>query len=308
MSNLRNKYLYKEGLRSLKSHKTMTIASIGVLIACLLLTSMAVLFSLNISNALKEIKNDNKITVYLKDGLVTLESVAVGEKIAATENVSDCEFIDKDTALQSLMDRLGDDGTVYADLFGGFTGDDNFLPDSYKVGFKDLSLYKDTVAKIKQIEGVDSITDYSEVADKLMRIDKLVLYAGLGLTVLLSLVSLFIISNTIRVTMFSRRLEISIMKSVGATNGFIRFPFIVEGALIGGISALLSTLILAGLYTVVMNVVTELVPFFTLIPLSQIIIPSAIAFFVFGCLFGILGGSLSITRYLNREGGEIFAS
>ena len=308
MRNVNNKYLYKEGVRSLKSHKTMTIASVGVLVACLLLTSMAVLFSLNISNALNEIENDNKITVYLKDDLVTLESVAVGEKIAAMENVSDCEFIDKDTALQSLMDRLGDDGTVYADLFGGFTGENNFLPDSYEVGFEDLSLYKDTVDKIKQIEGVDSITDYSEVADKLMRIDKLVLYAGLGLTVLLSLVSLFIISNTIRVTMFSRRLEISIMKSVGATNGFIRFPFIVEGAFIGVISAVISTLVLAGLYSVIMTVVTDLVPFFTLIPLTQVIIPAAIAFLVFGCLFGILGGSLSITRYLNREGGEIFAS
>jgi len=305
---MKNKYLYKEGIRSLKSHKTMTIASVGVLVACLLLTGMAVLFSLNISNALKEIENDNKITVYLKDTLVTLEAVAVGEKIQAIENVNNCDFVDKDTALQDLMDRLGDDGTVYSDLFGGFTGDNNFLPDSYKVCFKDLSLYEQTVAQIAAIDGVDSITDYSEVADKLMRIDKLVLYAGLVLTILLSLVSLFIISNTIRVTMYSRRLEINIMKSVGATNGFIRFPFIVEGACIGIISAILAGLILAGFYAVIMNVISELVPFFTLIPLSQIIVPTVIAFFVFGCLFGILGGSLSITRYLNKEGGEIFAS
>lgn len=308
MKNFRYKYLYREGLRSLTSHKTMTIASVGVLVACLLLTGMAVLFSMNVSSALNEIEDDNRITVYLEENLVTLEAVAVGEKISALENVSSCDFVDKETALQELMDRLGDDGTVYSDLFSGFSGENNFLPDSYKVSFVDLSSYKDTVVKIESIEGVNNITDYSEVADKLMRIDKLVAIVGLWLILLLSLVSLFIISNTIRVTMYSRRLEISIMKSVGATNSFIRFPFIVEGVCIGLFSSVISGLLLVIVYSATMRVVSELVPFFTLIALSEIILPSILLFIAAGCLFGVLGGSISITRYLNKEGGDIFVS
>ena len=126
---------------------------------------------------------------------------------------------------------------------------------------EDLSLYDETVAKIKEIPQVDTLSDRSDAASKLTNLNNMVGTAGLWILIILSVVSLFIISNTIRVTMYSRRLEISIMKSVGATNWFIRVPFIVEGVVIGLISAGISILVLKLVYESIMSAVKQLIPF-----------------------------------------------
>ncbi len=294
-------YLAKEGVKNLWHNRTMTFASICVLVACLLLTGFAMLFSQNITNAMQELEGSNQITVYLKDELVSLESKLIGEKIEALENVASVEFVDKDKALEDMLSRLGDDGT----LFEGLTGEENFLPDSYRVSFRDLSLYDQTVKEISEIEGVESYTDYSEVAEKLTRLDHLVSVAGFWIVVVLGIVSLFIIANTIRVTMFSRRQEISIMKSVGATNGFIRIPFIIEGICIGIIAGAIASAVLYFSYAAIMDSISGVVPFIRLIPLEEVLLKAVIGFIAAGILFGTIGGSISITRYLKREGGSI---
>lgn len=127
-----------------------------------------------------------------------------------------------------MMDLLGENAVVLE----GLDGDENPLPDAYQISMHDLSKYDETIQQIQAIEGVDHYTDYSDIATKLSNIDMIVRVASLAIIVILAIVSLFIISNTVKVTMFSRRTEISIMKSVGATNGFVRIPFIVEGMLI----------------------------------------------------------------------------
>ena len=120
-------------------------------------------------------------------------------------------------------------GAENAVVLEGLDGDENPLPDAYQISMHDLSKYDETIQQIQAIEGVDHYTDYSDIATKLSNIDMIVRVASLAIIVILAIVSLFIISNTVKVTMFSRRTEISIMKSVGATNGFVRIPFIVEG-------------------------------------------------------------------------------
>ena len=214
------KYLIREGFHNLWTNRTMTLASVAVLISCLLLTGAAMLFSQNMGTAMKKLEGSNSITVYLDEDMPVLEAVQVGETLRSIENVKDCSYVSKDEALESMMELLGDDGTVLQ----GLSGDDNFLPDSYDISMKDLTKYDETIKEIKAVDGVSQITDYSDVADKLTRIDNLVATAGMWIVLLLGIVSLFIIANTIRVTMFSRRMEISIMKSVGATNWFVRLP------------------------------------------------------------------------------------
>lgn len=285
----------------------MTVASVGVLIACLLLTGAAVLFSMNISGAMQSVESENSITVYLQDGLPTLEAAAAGDQLRNLDNIAECNFVEKDEALKSMLDRMGDDGMLYDGLFDGLTGSDNFLPDSYKISLKDLSLYDETIAQIKAVPGVDHITDYSDIADKLSRLDKMITTVGFWIVFILSIVSLFIIANTIRVTMYSRRVEISIMKSVGATNGFIRFPFIVEGMIIGLISGILASVLLSLAYQAMMEAITNIVPFFDLIPLASVLWVVVAAFILAGCLFGAIGGMISISKYLKKEGGEILA-
>ncbi|HIW15479.1 MAG TPA: permease-like cell division protein FtsX [Firmicutes bacterium] len=292
------KYLIREGFHNLWTNRTMTLASVAVLISCLLLTGAAMLFSQNMGTAMKKLEGSNSITVYLDEDMPVLEAVQVGETLRSIENVKDCSYVSKDEALESMMELLGDDGTVLQ----GLSGDDNFLPDSYDISMKDLTKYDETIKEIKAVDGVSQITDYSDVADKLTRIDNLVATAGMWIVLLLGIVSLFIIANTIRVTMFSRRMEISIMKSVGATNWFVRLPFVVEGVMIGLIAGILASGLLFLMYHLMAGVITGILSFFTPVGLSQLVVPYTLGFVLAGMAFGALGSMISIGRFLNREG------
>ncbi|MBE6829444.1 permease-like cell division protein FtsX [Caproiciproducens sp. R1] len=294
-------YLMKEGIKNIWNNRTMSFASVGVLISCLLLTGAAVLFSYNIDSAMKTLEGNNSVRVYMTQDLPTLSAIKVGEEIKKLDNIEACEFVPKDDAIQQYMDILGDkDGT----MLQGMTGKENPLPDAFKVSFKDLSKYKETAAQIQKISGVASINDYSDVAQKLTNLDRMITMVGFWIILLLSLVSLFIISNTIRVTMFSRRVEISIMKSVGATNWFIRVPFIVEGMIIGILSGLISSLILLLLYDKMITSITSIM-MFSPVDIQPLAWSITLAFILAGMLFGAVGGVISISKYLKKEGGEI---
>ncbi|WP_312695282.1 permease-like cell division protein FtsX [Caproiciproducens sp.] len=294
-------YLMKEGTKNIWNNRTMSFASIGVLISCLLLTGAAVLFSYNIDSAMKTIEGNNSVKIYMTQNLPTLSAIKVGEEIKKLDNIETCEFVPKDDAIQQYMNILGDkDGT----MLQGMTGKENPLPDAFKVSFKDLAKYKETAAQIKKISGVASINDYSDIAQKLTNLDRMITMVGFWIILLLSLVSLFIISNTIRVTMFSRRVEISIMKSVGATNWFVRVPFIVEGMIIGIVSGALSSLILLLLYNKMMTSITSIM-LFAPVDIRPLAWSITLAFILAGTLFGAVGGVISISKYLKKEGGEI---
>ena len=295
------RYLLKEGVRNIWSNRTMSLASVGVLVSCLLLTGAAVLFSMNISAAMKTIEGTNSVKVYMQQGQPVLTSVKVGQEIRKLDNIKSCKFIPKDQAIENVMGMLGEKD---ANLLAGLTGKDNPLPDAYQVSFQDLSKYKNTVGQIQKIQGVEKVNDYSDIAAKLTKLDHMITTGGFWIILLLSLVSLFIISNTIRATMFSRRLEISIMKSVGATNWFIRVPFIVEGVIIGLLSGVIASLVLQLLYDKLTGALTS-ITMFTPISMNSISATLTGAFLLAGCLFGALGGAISIGRYLKKEGGDI---
>ena len=296
-------YLFKEGIKNLWKNRTMSIASIGVLISCLLLTGCAVLISMNLTSMMSSIEGNNSVTIYLNEGLPSLSAIEVGEQIRSIENISECSFVPKDDALADMMERLGDDGTI----LNGLDGDDNFLPDAYTISMYDLSLYDDTMNQIQAIEGVDRYTDYSHIATMLSNIDLIVRVASLAIIVILGIVSLFIISNTVKVTMFSRRTEISIMKSVGATNGFVRIPFIVEVMIIGLISGGVSVTVLLLAYDRAVMALYNIVPFLTAVDIDPYIGYIIAAYAVVGALFGLFGGSISIGKYLNNEGENAVA-
>lgn len=275
----------------------MSAASIGVLVSCLLLTGAAMLFSLNVSSVMKSVEDENTITIYLKQEVTTLEAVKIGQEIQKIPNVKDAKFISADEGLQQYKEILGS-------LFDELEDEENFLPHSWVVTMDDLSQYDQTVSQIKEVEGVESIRDRRDSAMKLTRLNQLVSQVGFWVILALGIVSLFIISNTIRVTMFSRRLEISIMKSVGATNSFIRIPFIVEGVVIGLISAALSTILLRLVYNSLIAGMNQIVPF-TSISIDRLTVPIILGYTIAGIVFGALGGFISIRKYLKKDGGEI---
>ena len=289
-------YLLKEGVKNIWSNRTMSFASVGVLVSCLLLTGAAVLFSMNVDVAMKSLEGNNSTTVYLQEGLPTLTSLRVGQEIKQLDNIEECEFVSKQDAVQNMLDMLGDDGTVLE----GLLGDENFLPDAFRISMKDLNLYDETAAQIEAINGVDEIIDYSDIAEQLTSLDNLVTSVGFWIVLILSLVSLFIISNTIRVTMFSRRLEISIMKSVGATNWFVRVPFIVEGVIIGLLSGGVARRPIIKLVSSIASI-----PLFSPVDIGPITWRITLIFMLAGALFGALGGLITLGKYLKKEGGDL---
>lgn len=299
INNLR--YLFREGVKNIWSNRTMSLASIGVLISCLLLTGAAILFSLNINAAMASIEGNNSVKVYMDKDLPVLAALQAGEEIKRLDNIKSCQFISKDDAIQKVIGMLDDENTS---LIQDMIGEDNPLPDAFQVSFEDLSKYDETVEQIKKIDGVSSINDYSDVAEKLTSLDRLVTTVGFWIILLLSVVSLFIIANTIRVTMFSRRLEISIMKAVGATNWFVRVPFIVEGIIIGMVSGVIASLILRLFYDKLTNTITSIMLFAPL-SIGPIQWQITLLFLLAGSLFGAIGGAISIGKYLKKEGGDI---
>ena len=275
----------------------MSIASVCVLISCLILTGSAVLFSMNVASLVESVSDSNETTVYLKDGLSKVEAVYVGRDLKKIKNITDAQYFSKEEALEDYKSQLGEE--VFENL-----KDDNPLPDAYKVTMADLSKYNETVEKIKALDGVDEIRSQKELARKLSSINSLVQTLSFWVVLALGVISLFIISNTIRATMYSRRFEISIMKSVGATNAFVRIPFVVEGMVIGLIASLLSTLALVFLYDGIMNIVSNLIHI-AVMPIMSVIWYVALIFVAAGILIGALSGFISIRKYLKKEGNEI---
>ena len=292
-------YLVKEGFKNVYSNRIMTIASICVLVSCLVLTGAAALFSVNVTAIVSEVEKNNETTVYILRDRNEIEAKQIGSQIEAIENVEKAVFVSKSEAVEQYKQTLG------AQLFDRIKDKDP-LNDAYRVVIKDLEKYDATVAQIKAIDGVESINDRREFAQKLSTISNLVNLISIAVVAALIIISLFIIANTIRATMYSRRFEISIMKSVGATNMFVRMPFLVEGMVIGFISAALSTGAVALLYEAVKRVITEAAgSWITVIPFSELVVPLAISFLVAGILVGFFGGFISIRKYLKKEGNEI---
>lgn len=293
------KYFIKEGFKNTWANGVMSAASVLVMVCCMILTGGAMLLSLNLNHTLKGIENSNTMVVFLKQDVLPDQVLYAGQQIEKVPNVLKCDYYSSEQASEKYRDVLGD-------LYEVVKEGENPFPEAYHITMEDLSLYTETIDKIKSIENVDSVSDRSETAKRLSDLNKLVTQAGIWVICSLGVVSLFIISNTIKITMHNRRFEISIMKSVGATNGFIKAPFMVEGIVIGCIAAVISTLILNVVYDGLLSVIGGILPFHG-ISFSQVLWQVLGSFLATGVVFGVIGSSISLRRYLSKEGGDVVA-
>ena len=305
-------YLVKEGFKNLFNNRMMSLASIGVLISCLVLTGSAVLLTVNVSNFVDTVSDKNLTNVYLDDDMDHLHAVAIGQDILAVEHVVDAQLVEKDEAMEGFREQLGED------IFQNMTGKGNPFPYSYRISvdaetMQNVEQYDKVVKELKHVQlvrngevlgKVASVSSHRDMAQKLTSLSSLITMMSFWIILALAVISLFIIANTIRMTMFSHRFEISIMKSVGATNTFVRIPFIIEGAVIGLISAIVSVAILFLLSNALTAALKDVLPF-KITPFTDIIWYVAGAFAAAGVVVGILGSLLSISRFLKREGNEI---
>lgn len=295
------KYLTHEGFRNVWVNRLMSLASVTVLMACLIIMGAGIMIYFNINNVVDKVQSQNVVMVYVADDASEDETTQIGTSLEGISNVESCEFVPKEVAFQEQIQSMGGD----AALFEGF--DEIPLPDAYKVTVKDLSQFETTVSQIKQINKVDSVRENSDLASKLLSLRHAVSIVSVGLVVMLFLVALFIISNTIRITMFSRKLEISIMKAVGATNWFIRWPFMIEGMILGTISGIVSLGVLWGLYAVAEKVFAQTLSLigFSLVPFSEYWWQILLVFVAIGLFTGGFGSLVSMAKYLKEQGSVV---
>lgn len=298
-------YLIKEGLRNIKQNSFMSIASILVLVSCLLLSGSAYLVFVNVNEGFKWATSQNTAIVWAKADATKEDLEALKNQLMSIDNVNKetIKFISKEDILKDHADILGD--ATYKSL----QGQNNPMLDAYEITFLKLEQFDQTITTIRNLKTIDSVSEYSQVASVLNNIKNAVFSIGGWIVLMLLLVSLFIISNTIKLTVYSRRLEISIMKSVGATKSFIRLPFTVEGMVIGLFSGLLSYGVTYFVYTRLLTSVNIGMIEFSPLTITGMLgfLPVwaelLIGFVVLGTITGMIGSAISINRYLKEESG-----
>lgn len=295
------KYLTHEGFRNVWVNRLMSLASVTVLLACLLIMGSGIMIFFNIDSLLDVVQSQNVVMVYVAENATDLETSQIGVSIQSMENIESCEFIPKDDAFQKQIESMGGDAAI----FEGF--DESPLPDAYKVTVRDLTQFEGTVTQLKAMEMVESVRENGDLASKILSVRHAITIVSIGLVIMLFLVAVFIIANTIRITMFSRKLEINIMKAVGATNWFIRWPFLIEGILLGVISGILSFGLLWGLYELAVKVFTDTISTlgFSLVAFTEHWWQILLVFLGIGVFTGGFGSTVSMGKYLKEQGSVV---
>ena len=292
-------YLVGQGLHNLRANRLMTFASMGVLTVCMLLIGAAYLLGVNIDYMVEYIGNQNETVVYMDDA--TEDQIAAADAaIRSTPHVVGVTYMSPADVLATYGDMLKD----YTNLQQVFQDDNPFTP-NYRVTVDDPDNIEAVSAQLMQIDGVASVKAPLAMADTFTSLQQVINYACYGIVAVLAIVSIVVINNTIKITVFNRRKEIGIMKLVGATNGFIRFPFFVEGVPSGLISAALASGIVCGAYYALCRWYAEnpsnLSQMFggQLVPLENVWYYIVGGFVLLGFVLCGLGTATSIRKHLN---------
>ena len=301
MKGIRLGYLTREGFKNIWVNRFLSVATILVLVACLIIVGTGSLIFLNINSLLDLIEGQNVVMVYVQDEATDYETESLGLQLEGMTNIKKVEFVPREVAFESQKEQFGDK----AALLEGLSAE--ILPDAYKVVVDDLSMFDNTVSKIRDLDSVLQVRENSDLAGKVETIRNAVSYISLGTVAILFLVSMFIVSNTIRITIYNRRLEISIMKAVGATNSFIRWPFLVEGMLLGVISAVVSLALLYLVYSIALIWFADLMSTLGGTPVEFLdYIWFFLAVFGFiGVVIGTTGSLISLNKYLKEHNNVV---
>lgn len=354
------KYLTGEGVKNAWVNRLMTLASIGVLVACMVIIGLAILISENVNKAVGKLEQQNVVMAYMKDYNWALygekdtssdssssenasydttsdtassdtastasdaetadkngikpsdyvihnddEAKALCDKIAELPNVASVTYVTSEEGLESVKESMLEGQESYFTFLDEEYG--NPMSGAAKITMKDMSKFDETIEQIKRIDGIDAIQSQNDLADKITAIKRGIGIAGFWIIAILMVISLVIVSNTIRVTMYNRKLEITIMKAVGATDSFVRIPFIVEGMLIGVISALLAEGLLYFCYRVATETIISTLGTTDIVHYGDVAWWLLLIFIGIGIFAGVLGSVIMISKYLRREGSEFTA-
>lgn len=285
-------FLLGQGIKNIFTHGFMSFASVAVITACLFIMGCFSLITLNIDNMIAEMQSQNRVIAYVDEELSEEQARALESKVSKVENIATCEFVTREEAMTSF------ESDYDADLFNNI--DSSVFRHRYVLSLADLSLMQETKTDLEHIDGIADVRAHLDYAEKFVTLRNIVSIVSVILVVTLIVVSLFIMTNTIKLATFTRREEIAIMRMVGATNGFIRLPFVVEGLVLGALGGAVAY----GLVALVYHLATEKLlaamafGFVVLVPFSTVALPLLGVFLGVGILVGVLGGVSAIRNYL----------
>ena len=287
-------YLLKEGVRGIFLHGFMSFAAVCVTVACLIIVGSFSILAYNLDVMVNDLNQTSEILVYIDSDLSDAEARSIGTKINALSHVLQATFISREEALESFVkDHNGDSA------FNGVQASD--LRDRYEVTLADTTLLDQTDAQLQQIPGVAKTNAAYELAQGFTTIQQVLHIVSIAMIAVLLVISLLIISNTVKLAMYDRRDEIFIMKMVGATNGFIRLPFIVEGFTLGMIGAVLAFGLEWVAYDALVQKISHVdaLKLFTFVPFENLLVPMLIVFGAAGLFVGIVGSCTSIRKFMD---------
>ena len=294
-------YLIGEGFKNVFKNKKSTFAALIIMFATMITIGLGIAGAQNITSIVKQLEKDVPITLYVNDGLTTSELNEIEDFIKSIDNVNAVTFTSKPEALQKAKEKLSDS----ADLFATYTENNHPFKASYAITLTDLQKSTEVSEMLNNAEVLKSniaeLKSSDTVINGLNKVERGINIIFLGMGILLIIVSIVIISNTIKLTVHARRKEISIMKYVGATNNFIRAPFIVEGIVIGIIAIAISILSLGGIYHLIFNAGNSILISnfnFEMLHFSEIFQVAIIVYLILGIGIGVLGSILSMKKYL----------
>lgn len=289
------KYSIKEAFKSIKRNKTLSIASIATVTATLFILGVITLGVANVDKAVTQLGSMVEVKIYLKDNISDNDKNAIESKIKAVEGINTITFQSKDEALKDVQKQLNDES---GQLSSGFE-ERNPFPASFTVNVKEPPVVDEVVSSIKDMAGIEEVKDARDLITKISRLTDSVKIAAMVAFVVFIMISLFLIGNTIKITVFTRKREIGIMKYVGATDWFIRWPFIIEGVILGIIGAFISVLALGTIYAILIGKLRADSLFgFTLVDISYIWKIIIWEFLGCGVFIGAIGSILSMRKFL----------
>lgn len=288
------KYFSVDALKSLKRNKSLSIASVATVAATLFVLGVFLILLVNLNQAVKGLTSNVQVKIYMNDDITEKEKENIKSTVNSISDVQSIEFENKDKALNNFKDMLGEGNE---DLVAGYE-EDNPLPTAYIVKVKKPEAISVVVNKVNGLSGIEKIADGRDTVNKIIKVTSTVKWLGIVILFVLIVVSLFLISNTIKITVFSRRREIGIMKFIGATDWFIRWPFVLEGMVIGLIGAVISLIVMYFGYSCVYSNVSQNMQFFNLVKPSSINQYISFLFILIGMLIGIAASIISLRKFL----------
>ena len=289
------RYAFREAFKNIFSNGWMTVASVFTVMASLLVLGVFLVLTLNLNLIVGDLQGNYEIIVVVDEKTGEDGLIAIGEDIERIENVNDAVLDRKESRMEALKEDFGDNASLL-DRYN----DDNPLRDWYKITLQDLTRSNETIQKIEKVDGVTKVIQNEDAINSLIKIANYIKQFSLWIIIALASVSIFIISNTIKLTVYTRRKEINIMKFVGATDWFIRWPFIIEGIIIGIVGSCFAVAVILLCYHFLLGVVQSLnVMFLSFLPFADILPIVLISSFGLGAILGGVGSLISVRKHLN---------